>query len=66
MGGRHGDGHVLWPVLHQVVDHLARLGAQDGLADGAVRFVRRADQLDVGTVTVEGIGIADPPVEPRK
>ena len=39
MGGGAGDGRVLRPVVHEVVDRLARLGAQDGLTDGAVGIV---------------------------
>lgn len=65
VGGGPGDGRVLWPVVHQVMDRLGAGGPHDGLADGAVGIVRRADQLDA-FIAGERVGIAGPAVEVRQ
>lgn len=65
VGGGPGDGRVLWPVVHQVMDRLGAGGPHDGLADGAVGVVRRADQLDA-FIAGERVGIAGPAVEVRQ
>ena len=65
VGGAAGDGRVLRPVVHQVMDRLGAGGAHDGLADGAVGVVRRADQLDA-FIAGELVGIAGPAVQVRE
>jgi hypothetical protein len=63
--GAPGDGRVLRPVVHQVVDGPALAGAgwaQRGLADRAVGVVGRAHQLDFVVVPAAGepVGVARP------
>jgi hypothetical protein len=59
-----GDGRVLWPVVGEVVNRLARLGFDDSSSDATIRVVWRADELNTG-VTIECIGITTPTVKPR-
>ena len=63
VGGAPGDGRVLRPVVHQVMDRLA--AGDDGLANGAVGVVGRADELDA-LAAGERVGVAGPAVKPRE